>query len=129
MLRRGVAARIVLAASLISFPIQRAALADTASSTLLVERGRYLATGAGQCLDCHGRALTGAPLRFPVPPTADFTKHAPRIAGLPHLTIAQAERFLETGSLPNGRHARHPMPAYRFDRDDAAALAAYLKSL
>jgi hypothetical protein len=29
----------------------------------------------------------------------------------------------------HGKHARHPMPAYRFNHDDAAALVAYLKSL
>ncbi len=129
MTYRAFAAACAVAAALGIVPIGRAALANATSSAQIIERGKYLATGAGQCADCHGASLRGAPIGFPVPPTPDFTARAPRLAGLPKLTTAQAVSFLETGLLPNGRHARHPMPAYRFNHDDATALVAYLKSL
>ncbi len=126
---RTFAAACAVAAVLGIVPIDRAALADATSSTQLIERGKYLATDAGQCADCHGATLHGALIGFPLPPTPDFTKHAPRLAGLPKLTTAEAVHFLQTGMLPNGKPARHPMPAYRFSHDDATALVAYLKSL
>jgi mono/diheme cytochrome c family protein len=54
---------------------------------------------------------------------------APPIAGLPSMTAEQAARFLMHGQRPDGSMARPPMPAYRFNEDDARAVVAYLKSL
>jgi hypothetical protein len=54
---------------------------------------------------------------------------APKLAGLPQLSNAEATAFFQTGMLPGGKPARPPMPQYRFNHDDAAAIVAYLKSL
>ena len=102
--------------------------ARTAESPL--ERGRYLVTRVGMCADCHGPGLRGANLDFLAPglPPA-VARKAPRIAGLPRLSSAQAVNFFQTGLLPDGRQARPPMPALRLRADDARAVTAYLKSL
>ena len=104
----------------------RAAASDTAK----LERGRYLVENVGMCVNCHGANLRGANLAFLAPglPPA-VARHAPRIAGLPQLTTAQAVHFFETGTLPGGKPARPPMPQIRLHADDAAAVAAYLKTL
>lgn len=95
-----------------------------------LERGRYLVQRVATCADCHGPGLRGATLAFLAPglPPA-VARKAPRIAGLPSLSTAQAVRFFETGLLPDGKQARPPMPAMRLQRDDAEAVVAYLKSL
>lgn len=95
-----------------------------------LEHGRYLVTRVGMCADCHGPGLRGANLDFLAPglPPA-VARKAPRIAGLPQLSRAQAVKFFQTGLLPNGRQARPPMPAFRLHADDAQAVTAYLKSL
>ena len=83
---------------------------------------------AGKCTDCHGEKLQGQPLDF-IKPGLPVQYKSPKIAGLPKLSAAAATTFLQTGNLPNGKHARPPMPQYRFNADDAAAIVAYLKSL
>jgi mono/diheme cytochrome c family protein len=97
-------------------------------SSDVVARGQYLVMSAGKCSDCHGPHLQGGPLTF-LKPGLPFLYASPKIAGLPELSSADGVKFLETGVLPNGKHARPPMPQYRFNRDDAAAIVAYLKSL
>jgi cytochrome c553 len=96
----------------------------------VLARGRYIVQNVGMCVNCHGANLRGANLDFLAPglPPA-VARHAPRIAGLPQLTTAQAVHFFETGILPDGKTARPPMPQIRLHRDDAEAVAAYLKSL
>ena len=42
---------------------------------------------------------------------------------------AEAVKFLTTGVDPNGKMARPPMPTYRYDKKDAAAIVVYLRSL
>jgi hypothetical protein len=37
--------------------------------------------------------------------------------------------FFTTGKKPDGSMAAPPMPEYRFNKTDAAAVVAYLKSL
>ena len=103
--------------------------AAAAAETQLV-RGRYIVQSIGNCADCHGPGLRGSTLAFLAPglPPA-VARKAPRIAGLPQLSAAQAVHFFETGLLPDGKQARPPMPALRLHRDDAEAVAAYLKSL
>lgn len=105
-------------------------------------RGNYLVHRAGMCIDCHSprnekgefiedKHLTGSPLGFtPVAPMP-WAAAAPRIAGLPAgFTSEDTVHFLMTGERPNGRPSPlPPMPSYRFNRADAEAIAAYLKSL
>ncbi|MBC5825235.1 MAG: cytochrome c [Candidatus Eremiobacteraeota bacterium] len=93
-----------------------------------VSHGRYLVMNAGKCTDCHGAKLQGMHLGF-MAPHMPIEYDAPKIAGLPQLSQAAAARFLQTGRLPNGSMARPPMPQFRFNRSDAMAIAAYLKSM
>ena len=98
-----------------------------------VARGQYLIGAAGQCEDCHGPGLKGAPLPFkitvPAPPGA-FADAAPNIGGLTMFSSdADAVKFFMTGVLPNGGRARPPMPQYRFNDADAHAIVAYLRSM
>ncbi|MBV9719291.1 MAG: c-type cytochrome [Candidatus Eremiobacteraeota bacterium] len=93
-----------------------------------VARGKYLVMSAGKCADCHGEQLQGGALDF-LKPGMPVAYAAPKIAGLPQLSSAAATTFLQSGMLPGGKQARPPMPQYRFNHDDAAAIVAYLKSL
>lgn len=101
-------------------------------------RGRYLVERVMVCGECHTprtdgkpdlkRWLEGGPLPFVVSKKA--AKYAPSIAGLPNgWTRAQFVRFMESGITPNGVPARHPMPSFRLDSEDANAVADYLVSL
>jgi mono/diheme cytochrome c family protein len=107
----------------------------------LIARGKYLAIGIGGCHDCHtprdqkgqfiqDKWLQGSELfmkpAFPIP---GWTAISPGIAGLPNWTDQQAIRFLNTGIAPDGTPANPPMPQYRFNRADAKAVVAYLRSL
>ena len=54
----------------------------------------------------------------------------PDLRGLPMFrSDSAAIGFLTTATLPGGRHALPPMPHYTFDRSDATAIVAYLRSL
>lgn len=106
-----------------------------------VARGRYLVEDVGMCGDCHtprnekgepikaqwlkGTALDFKPL-VPIPVWADKSVN---IAGLPGWEKDAAIKFLMTGIAYNGLPARPPMPQYRYNRQDAEAIVAYLKSL
>jgi mono/diheme cytochrome c family protein len=103
-------------------------------------RGKYLVENVGMCGDCHtpmgptgpdlSRSLQGAELVFtPTVPVPDWVSAAPAIAGLPSLEDDEAIALLATGALPNGTTMRPPMPHFRMNRDDAAAVVAYLRSL
>ena len=126
--------RSLLAASCLGLAVSTVLLAASSTGAraaeLSLERGRYLVTRVGMCADCHGPGLRGANLAFLAPglPPA-VARKAPRIAGLPQLSSAQAVNFFQSGLLPNGRQARPPMPAFRLRADDARAVTAYLKSL
>jgi mono/diheme cytochrome c family protein len=102
--------------------------AGAAGDEAVIERGRYLVQQVGMCVNCHGSGLKGAKLEFLAAglPVAHF---APRIAGLPHLSAAQAVTYLQVGLLPNATRSRPPMPQYRLHHDDAVAVVAYLKQL
>lgn len=131
-----------LAASLLAISI--AASAQTPSASVhdaQVNRGRYLVERTGMCADCHTpmnqkgepimeRHLGGAPLMFkPTVPVPGWVEVAPPIAGLPGFTDQQAIKFLTTGINAEGKHAGPPMPGFRFDKNDATAIVAYLRSL
>jgi len=106
-----------------------------------VERGRYLVEQVGMCSDCHSprdptggfvrsKWLGGAPIGFKPMLPMPWADYAPAIAGIPgHYTEAQLVHFLQTGIRPDGSQPNPPMPPYRFSPDDAAAVAAYLRSL
>lgn len=106
-----------------------------------VTRGKYIVERTGLCGDCHspmdekgnplpGQALKGAALGFKATvPVPDWVDVAPPIAGLPGWTEEQGVHFLMTGIAPSGKPARPPMPQYRYNREEAEAIVAYLKSL
>jgi len=109
--------------------------------TKTVARGKYLAIDIGGCHDCHtprdqqgqfikDKWLQGSELFFkPAFPIPGWTSISPGIAGLPNWTDDQAITFLTTGTAPDGTEANPPMPRYRFNRADAKAVVAYLRSL
>jgi len=115
--------------------------ADLSSKAADVAHGRYLVERVGMCQDCHSprnekgqyikeQWLKGTPLpfspKFPIPGWTDISLP---IAGLPSLSDDQARTFLMTGDLPGGRHARPPMPEFRFEEQDARDIVGYLRSL
>jgi hypothetical protein len=55
--------------------------------------------------------------------------YAPAIAGLRNYTDEQAIALLSEGRTLHGQPLRPPMPEYRFSREDAAAVVAYLRTL
>ncbi len=112
----------------VAFSHASAQNAGPAAAAQTLARGRYLVVDAGQCMDCHGPKLAGSTLDF-LKPGMPVAYKTPAIAGLPMMTAAQAATFLQTGTLPNGKQARPPMPQYRFSAADAGAIVAYLKSL
>jgi mono/diheme cytochrome c family protein len=106
-----------------------------------VARGKYLVESTSLCNDCHtprddkgqlimSRSLQGAPIGSkPIHPMPWATV-APPIAGLPgSFTPAQMVTFLQTGKRPDGSMPTPPMPPYRFSREDAEAVTAYLRSM
>ena len=111
-------------------------------ATDIVARGRYLVMRSGLCIDCHSprtekgefiesQHLTGAPIPFQPTVPMPWVPAAPRLAGLPTgFTEADLVHFLMTGERPHGRPpALPPMPPYRFNREDAQAIAAFLRTL
>jgi mono/diheme cytochrome c family protein len=104
-------------------------------------RGKYLVENTSLCNDCHtprdekgqlimARALQGAPIGSqPIHPMP-WAAVAPPIAGLPgNYTPEQMVTFLQTGKRPDGSMPMPPMPPYRFSREDAQAVTAYLRSM
>ena len=129
----------VIWALLVPIPQLRSAPPDEKAHQ--IARGKYLAIDIGSCHDCHTprdqqgqfikeRWLDGSDLfikpAFPIP---GWTGISPGIAGLPNWTDEQAITFLTTGIAPDGTPANPPMPQYRFNRADARAVVAYLRSL
>ena len=107
-----------------------------------IERGRYLVHHVGLCVDCHSprnergefieeKQLTGTPLAFAPTVPMPWSGTAPGLAGLPAgYTETALVHFLMTGERPGGLPPTlPPMPAYRLERADAEAVAAYLRSL
>jgi mono/diheme cytochrome c family protein len=108
----------------------------------LIAHGKYLVEDAVQCQNCHtprdekGEFIKEQWLRGANFLPATVLKERPKwveksanIAGLPGWTDEQAVRFLMTGLAYNDLPARPPMPPYRFNREDAEAIVAYLRSL
>ena len=123
-----------------SFLAAQSASAPAAKPAGNVARGKYLVNNIGMCGDCHtpmdqrgqpikGRLLQGSVLMFkPTVPIPGWMEAAPGIAGL-NWTDEQAITFFMTGKRPNGTMCAPPMPQFRMNKADAAAVTAYLKSL
>jgi mono/diheme cytochrome c family protein len=106
-----------------------------------VVRGEYLVKKVAMCGDCHtprnadgsldeARWLQGAELDFaPVQPIPVWGGYAPSLAGLVGWTDEAAAALFESGVGRGGQPLRPPMPHYRMNREDAAAVIAYLRSL
>ena len=106
------------------------------------ERGRYIVHHVAMCIYCHTprdergvldehRFLHGAPMPVKSPFRGQtWAFMAPKIAGLPGgWSEDEMVRFLQAGQAPTGHKPRPPMPPFRFNKEDARAVAAYLKSL
>jgi hypothetical protein len=65
----------------------------------------------------------------PAVPMPAWATSSPPLAGLPGFTDEQMITFLTTGKDTSGKFARPPMPPFRFNKTDAAAVTAYLRSL
>lgn len=110
-------------------------------SAALIARGKYLVEGVAMCGDCHTpRNEKGEPIKeqwlkgsvLDIKPAVSIPAWADKavdIAGLRGWDRDAAIKFMMTGTVPNGVPARPPMPQYRFSRQDATAIVAYLKSL
>jgi len=74
--------------------------------------------------------LQGTTLPFkPTVTMPVWADKSPAIAGLPGWTDDAAIKFLMTGIAYNNLPGCPPMPQYRFNKPDAAAIVAYLRSL
>jgi mono/diheme cytochrome c family protein len=142
MRKRAIAGVLVLVGAIGAIATaQSGGTAAPAKPSGSVARGKYLVNNVGKCDDCHtpmdkkgqpimSQRLQGAPLMFkPTVPVPGWMAVAPGIAGLPGLTEEQAIQFFTTGKKPDGSMAAPPMPAFRFNKADAAAVTSYLKSL
>ncbi|HOX27004.1 MAG TPA: c-type cytochrome [Candidatus Krumholzibacteria bacterium] len=118
-----------------------AATPDDGAHQADLARGRYLVENVGLCADCHtprgqdgafrtDRWLMGSEVAFtPTHPIPGWATVAPAIAGLPSYSDEEAITLLTTGIAPGDRNLAPPMPPYRFTRDDAVDVVAYLRSL
>ena len=107
-----------------------------------VARGRYLTHDVAMCVQCHTprrddgsldelSLFQGAPVPYDAPPfpRMRWASRAPAIAGLPGFTDEDEIALLTTGHRPFGKPPDPPMPPFRFSREDAAAIVAYLRTL
>ena len=102
-------------------------------------RGQYIAEHVAMCVECHsprdeggriihGQEFMGGPL--PINPPPGWATRAPRNRGLLGYSDDQAMRLLTEGAI--GRHNEQlmlPMPRFRMNREDAADVIAFLRSL
>jgi len=110
-----------------------------------LDRGKYLVENVGLCGDCHtpmlptgqpdgSHVLRGAALGFqPIHPIPKWNAAAPDITPHGALWKKWGEigllKFLQTAQDPHGHPADPPMPAYKFNVQDAEAILVYLKAL
>ena len=137
--------KIAIAVTLITLGLASAVAGDlkthSSNSSAKIARGKYLVENIGMCGDCHTphnekgepikeQWLKGTELPFkPSVPMPVWADKSVNIAGLPGWGHDAAVKFLMTGIAYNGLPARPPMPQYRYSRQDAEAIVAYLKSL
>jgi mono/diheme cytochrome c family protein len=118
---------------------------DASAQDARIERGKYL-TAIGGCTDCHtpghflgkpdmARFLGGSDVAFEIPGLGTFV--GPNLTpdketGLGNWTDDQIVAAITEGKRPDGRVLAPAMPYMglkTLTRDDALAMAAYLKSL
>ena len=122
-------------------PLPQARAAAQREVPAMVARGEYLANRVAMCVQCHsardgggtiiesGKFLGGSiPFKSPWP-GPEWAYQAPSLAGLPGLTDEQIVALLTEGRITGRQPPRSPMPPFRMSPDDAAAIAAYLRSL
>ncbi len=128
-------------------PLLMAGLAVTSAvaQDAKIERGKYLVEEVSRCQECHTpktesgefvkeQWMKGATLNItPSGTIAGWHQRSPDITSSSPLWQRWGqdgfERFLQTAKNPRGGKAGPPMPAYTMKAEDAAAIAAYLKSL
>jgi len=113
----------------------------TGANSGAVARGKYLVEGVAYCTNCHtprdskgefdrSKWLQGGPLFWqPAHPLQNYPQLVPRIAGTIPATDDEMITLLTTGVWKDGTHLREPMPQFRFTKEDAQAVIAYLKTL
>lgn len=90
--------------------------------------GRYLVT-VGNCADCHGISLSGAPVVEPGAPPAPNLTTGGQVGGW---TEEQFIAALRTGLTPSGHHMSSAMPwelTGQLTDEELGAIFAYLQSL
>ena len=114
---------------------------DSESSPEVVERGRYLTHDVAMCVQCHSprdergeirRDEEFAGARIPVAspfPGPPWAVQAPNLRGLLGFSDAAMFRVLAEGVAHTGARPQPPMPPFRMNRTDIAAIIAYLRSL
>jgi mono/diheme cytochrome c family protein len=115
---------------------------DTDSRQAEYKQGQYIVHQVAMCIQCHTprsregaldeeQLLQGAPIPLDSPfEGRRWAFQAPKLAGLPGgWSEEQLVRFLQTGETISGRAPLPPMPPFRMNERDAAAVAVYLKSL
>ena len=107
-----------------------------------IQHGKYLVHHVAMCVQCHtprdengelleDELLQGAPLPVKSPfQYVHWAFQTPKLAGLPGgFSEEDLITLLRTGKRPDGHSPQPPMPPFRMTEEDAAAVAAYLKSL
>lgn len=105
------------------------------------EHGRYIVEHVAMCFECHSprdengniiesQKYLGGPI--PVRPSwgSNWAIKAPRNKGLPGYTDELALRLLMQGSIGReGQQLRPPMPRFSMNRQDAADVIAFMRSI
>lgn len=107
-----------------------------------IERGKYLVHHVAMCVQCHTPRDEQGNLKkvsllqgSAIPVASPFSEQhwafkAPQLAGLPAgFQEEDLVRLLRTGKGPRGNSPKPPMPPFRMTKQDAQAVAAYLKSI
>lgn len=116
--------------------------AENAGDEKAIAQGKYIVHHVAMCIQCHtpkdsqgnlleSRLLQGATIPVDNPyANQAWALNAPKLAGLPGGWSEEAlATFLETGQQPSEYSIRPPMPPFRMKKEDAQAVAAYLRSL
>jgi mono/diheme cytochrome c family protein len=121
-------------------PAPQAKKPPSTGAPAALARGEYLANRVAMCVQCHStrdekgvilesRKFHGGAIPFKSPwPDSEWAYQAPSLAGLPGFTDEQIVSLLTEGRIAGRQAPRSPMPPFRMNQEDAAAIAAYLRS-